>query len=70
MLDNASYTYIKLLHDLSRIAWYLENHGKTDCRKAGHVLSEPMLNELRIDVEKHMEKLKAAIKGLANEGKF
>ena len=70
MLNNASYTYIRILHDLSKIVWFLEKHAKEDCKKAGHELSEPMLDEMREDLEKHMEKVRQAIEGLAKEGKL
>lgn len=70
MLSDASYTYTKLLHDLSRIVWYLDKHAKHDVKKAGHVLSDPMLEEMRKDLESNIEKVRKAIEGLSREGKF
>jgi len=70
MLDNCNYTKVKLLHDLSRITWYLKRHAKEDAKKSGHVLCHTMCEEMEKDLEKHMEKLRQAIEGLSKEGKF
>lgn len=70
MLDNCNYNKVRLLHDLSRIVWYLENHAKKDSETAGHELCHGMCEDLQNDLEVHMEKLRTAIEGLSKEGKF
>ena len=70
MLSNCNYNKIRLMHDLSRIDWYLKNHAKRDAKESGHQLCHAMCEEIEKDVEKHIEKLRLAIEGLSKEGKF
>lgn len=70
MLNNCNYNKVRLLHDLSRIDWYLKKHAKEDAKKHGHELCIKMCEEIEADVEKHIEKLREAIIGLAKEDKF
>lgn len=70
MLDNCNYNKLRLLHDLSRVVWYLEKHVQHDAKESGHELCGVMCQEMQQDLEKHMEKLRMAIDGLAKEGKF
>ncbi len=69
-MDDCNYSKVKLLHDLSRIAWYLDKHAKKDANTSGHVLCQKVCEELQADLDKHMEKLRLAIEGLSIEGKF
>ena len=70
MLNECNYSKVRLLHDLSRVARYVEKHAKEDANSAGHVLCYKLCEELQADLEKHMEKLRLAIEGLSIEGKF
>ncbi len=70
MLNNCNYNKVRLLHDLSRITWYLDKHAKADAKKEGHELCHVMCEEMKHDLEKHMEKLRMAVEGLSKEGKF
>ncbi|MBI2574816.1 hypothetical protein HYV82_02940 [Candidatus Woesearchaeota archaeon] len=70
MLSDCNYSKVRLLHDLSRVAWYVEKHAKKDAHTAGHVLCHKMCEEIQADLEKHVEKLRLAIEGLSREGKF
>lgn len=70
MLNNCNYSKVRLLHDLSRIVWYLKKHAKDDAREEGHELCHTMCEEIEADLEKHIDKLKQAITGLAKEDKF
>jgi hypothetical protein len=70
VLDDCNYNKVRLMHDLSRIVWYLDKHAKADAKKSGHILCHAMCEELKKDLEKHMEKLRLAIEGLSREGKF
>ena len=70
MLKDCNYNKIRLLHDLSRIVWYLKKHAKEDAKKSGHELCHTMCEELEQDLEKHIEKIRQAIVGLAKEDKF
>lgn len=70
MLSNCNYNKVRLLHDLSRIVWYLKKHAKEDAMTEGHELCHVMCEELEKDLEKHIDKLREAIIGLSKEGKF
>lgn len=70
LLNNCNYDKIRLLHDLSRIAWYIQKHAKNDAKQENYALCKSMYNELGKDIEKHIEKLKAAISGLSKEEKL
>jgi hypothetical protein len=70
MLNDCNYNKVRLLHDLSRINWYLKKHAKEDAKKHGHPLCHTMCEEMEKDLEKHIDKLRAAIIGLSKEGKF
>ena len=70
MLNDCNYNKVRLLHDLSRINWYLKKHAKEDAKKHGHPLCLAMCEEMEKDMEKHIDKLRAAIIGLSKEGKF
>lgn len=70
MLENCNYNKIRLLHDLSKIVWYLEKHAKRDAKEGGHELCHAMCEELQKDLEKHIEKVSKAIIGLSKEDKF
>jgi len=70
MLSNCNYNKIRLLHDLSRIVWYLKKHAKEDAKAEGHEDCHKMCEELEADMERHMDKIKATITGLAKEDKL
>ena len=70
MLNNASYSYSKVLYKLSKLSWYLEKHAIKDAKRAKHKLSIKMFGEMKSDMDKHIEKVRQAIEGLSKEGKF
>lgn len=71
MLKDCNYTLVRLLHDLSRVQWYLQNHAKEDAKKEkGHELCHAVYEDLEKDLEKYIEKLRMAVEGLSKEGKF
>ena len=70
MLKDCNYDKIRLLAELSKIVWFIENHAKKDAEKENHPLCYAMYDELQKDLEKHMEKLRLAIEGLSKEGKL
>jgi hypothetical protein len=70
VLRNCNYDKIRLLHDLSRIAWYIDKHAKKDADEENHPMCKELYQELHKDLEKHIEKLKQAVAGLSKEDKF
>lgn len=70
MLENCNYNKVRLLHDLSRIIWYLKKHAKADAKKAGHEECHKICIELEKDLEKHVKTISQRIAGLSGKGKF
>lgn len=61
MLDHCTYDKIKLLHELSKLTWFVEKHGKRDAQAAGDSACFDMFEELAIDLQKHVEKLEKTL---------
>ena len=57
MLDNCSYNKAKLIHELSKIAWFIEKHAHNDAQLAGDAACQDALRSLQKDLTKHLEKL-------------
>ena len=70
MLCNCNYDKTKLLYKLSALASFLEKHAIRDAEHDGHPLCAEEYKELKQDLERHMEKLRAAVEGLSREAKF
>ena len=70
MLNDCNYNKVRLMHDMSRIVWYLKKHAKNDSNVHGHVLCHALCEDIEKDLEKHIEKLRLAVEGLSKEGKF
>jgi len=70
MKGDCNYDKTKLLHELSRVKHFARKHAIEDAKKEGHPLCAKMYEEIAADAEKQIDKLKAAIAGLAREGKF
>ncbi len=70
MLEDCNYNKVRLLHDLSRIVWYLKKHAKKDAKKAGHRECHNLCVELEKDLERHIKKINETIVGLSKKGKF
>ena len=70
MVCNCNYDKIKLLYKISKIANFIEKHAINDAENDGHPLCAEEYRELRNDIGRHMEKLRAAVEGLSREGKF
>lgn len=60
-LDNSSYNKIKLLHNLSGIIWFIEKHAILDAEQAGDRECLEILNSIKNNAEKHVEKLQRAM---------
>ena len=70
MLSHCNYNKVRLLHDLSRIVWFLKKHAKEDAQKEGHQDCIKMCEDLEADLEKHIDKIRDSISGLAKEDKL
>ena len=70
MLSNCNYDKTKLLAKISKIAGFIEKHAIKDAEKDGHPLCAEEYQELKQDLERHLEKLRMAVEGLSREGKY
>ena len=60
-MDNCTYNKIKLMHELSRIAGFLERHGKKDAKSAKHTKCIEIMNNLHKDLLSYIDQLSAGI---------
>jgi hypothetical protein len=70
VLSNCNYDKTKLLYKLSKIVAFLEKRAIKDAESGNHPLCAAEYTELKQDLERHIEKLRAAVEGLSREGKF
>lgn len=57
MLKNIRYDKVKLLHELSCLVWFVEKHGIEDAKTTGDKETIELMQELKHDLQKHLEKL-------------
>ena len=70
MLSSCNYDKTKLLAKISKLMGFIDKHAVKDAEKDGHPLCGVEYKELKQDLERHAEKLRAAIEGLSREGKY
>jgi hypothetical protein len=56
MLDNSTYNKIKLIHEISRLVWFIDKHALVDANNAGDKEWMNTLIGLRKELEKQIEK--------------
>ena len=61
MLHDSTYDKIKLLHSLSCISWFIDKHARSNAQKAGDSDSLQLLDDLKADLEKNIEKLEGKV---------
>ncbi len=59
MVDNATYDKIKLYYKLTDLAWFIDKHALKDVTDK-HCAE--ILQNLKGDLEKHLDKLKSTLK--------
>ena len=57
MLDNAHYNKVKILHELSKTAWFIKECAKRDAKEAGHTECLKQYEALEKDLGAHIDKL-------------
>jgi hypothetical protein len=70
MLSGCNYGKTKVLYKLAKLSAYIEKHAIEDAKAAGHPLCAKMFEEMKADIDRNIDKLKAAIAGLSREGKY
>jgi len=62
MLDDCKYDKVKILHEVSSMAWYLEKHAKENAEKAGDKECYALYDNMIKDLEKHIAVLRETLK--------
>ncbi|NRB21350.1 hypothetical protein HRU45_01250 [Candidatus Dependentiae bacterium] len=58
VLNNDVYDKIKILHELSSVAWFIRQHAERDAVKRGDNEMQKTLSELCKDLDKHIREIK------------
>lgn len=61
IMDNCTYNKVKLLHELSKLAGFIQKFGRKDAKSARHGECHKLLNHLHKDLHTHMEQLRKQI---------
>ena len=62
MLKDCDYNKIKILTELSRLAWHIKKFAKKDAKKHKHSPCHKLLMQLEKDLEKYIKKLTPHVK--------
>ena len=62
MLDNCCYNQIKILHDLSNIAWFLKECCQQDAQTCDHDTCKETIRMVAKDVNALIEKIHKSLK--------
>lgn len=57
MLQHCTYDKIKLLHELSSLLWFIEQHAKLDAQSANDTNCQKLLDTLAKELEDYISKL-------------
>lgn len=57
-MDNCAYNKIKILHEISKLAGFIETFAKKDAKSAKHMRCHQHLEHLHRDLQEHMEQLR------------
>lgn len=58
-MENCEYNEVKLLHELSRLSWFIKKHAEADAKKEGHNECHAFMEKLHHDLDKYAEMLRA-----------
>ncbi len=61
MVDNCTYDNVKLLHELSCLAWFIEHHGLPEAKRTKKADCKKMLEALQKDLNKHIKVLQKMV---------
>ena len=61
MLDHCMYDKVKLLHELSKIVWFIEKHAKQNAKNANDMKCHDTFEKLAQDLEKYINQLQAML---------
>ena len=60
-MDDCTYNGAKLLHEMSKLAGFIEKHAKKDAKAAKHAQCGKILKHLHNDLTEHMEQLRSLL---------
>jgi len=58
MLKDCRYDKIKLIYEMSKLAWFIEKHAKENAKKENDNACHAACQELLKDLERHIEVFK------------
>lgn len=61
LLDNCFYDKVKILHELSALAWFVEHHAKTDAQNKNNKECLELFTGLEKVLEAEIAKLKKMV---------
>jgi hypothetical protein len=62
MLDNCTYNTVKLMHDLSGLAWYLKHFCQKDVKACRSKECQKLFMQIQKDLEKNIALLEKSLK--------
>ncbi len=62
MFKDSTYDKIKILHELSKMAWFIKQHCKSDETQSEKASCYEVYEDLQVDLEKYIKLLKEALK--------
>ena len=57
LLHNTKYNKIKILHELSCLAWFIDKHAKPEAKNADDKDCEQLLENLYNDLKKYIDQI-------------
>ena len=66
MLNDCKYNKIKLLHELSCMAWFLEKHAVPNAQDSGEGECVEIFKTLKNDLDKHIANLERDLRDKVN----
>lgn len=57
MLSNCRYNKVKVLHDMSKLLWFIEKHGLDNANKEQDASCVVLFEKLKKDLEKYIDLL-------------
>jgi len=61
MLKDCKYNNVKILHEISCLAWFIDKHAKIQAQNAGDKECEQLLENLYNELKKHIDQFEALI---------
>lgn len=60
-MGNCAYDCVKILHKVSRLAWFLEKHGEGDAQATNHQECRQAMQELHKELDVYVTKFRSLV---------